>query len=213
MAVDMTTKERNQDGIVIIEIEGKICDKDGADELYERLKDLLADGVRRVLLNLGSVTYIDSAGLGTFIGAQTRFKRAEGQFKICNATKRIQDLFAITKLVTVLDSHHESEQDAILDCKGKITIGDGSSVLREAVRRKLDEGRKRLALNLEEVSYVDNSGIGEFVSSYTTVAYNGGVLVLLNVSKKIKDILTITKLLTVLESFDNEAAAVARLSQ
>ncbi|HMG37209.1 MAG TPA: STAS domain-containing protein [Blastocatellia bacterium] len=97
----------------------------------------------------------------------------------------------------------------ILDLSGKITIGEGSVQLRETVRKMLDEGRKKLLLNLGDVSYVDSSGIGELVSSYTTTNNNGGQLKLLNQTKKIQDLLTITKLLTVFETFDDESAAVA----
>src|SRR3989442_2108507 len=97
----------------------------------------------------------------------------------------------------------------ILDLAGKLTIGEGSVQLREAVRRLLDDGKKKILLNLGDVSYVDSSGIGELVSSYTTTNHNGGQLKLLNQTKKIHDLLTITKLLTVFESYDDEAAAVA----
>ena len=97
----------------------------------------------------------------------------------------------------------------ILDLSGKITIGEGSVQLREAVRRILDEGRKKILLNLGDVSYVDSSGIGELVSSYTTTGNNGGQLKLLNQTKKIHDLLTITKLVTVFETHDNEQTAIA----
>lgn len=97
----------------------------------------------------------------------------------------------------------------ILDLSGKITIGEGSVQLRETVRRLLDAGKKKILLNLGDVSYVDSSGIGELVSSYTTTNNNGGQLKLLNLTKKIQDLLMITKLLTVFETFDNEEAAVA----
>ena len=97
----------------------------------------------------------------------------------------------------------------ILDLSGKITIGEGSVQLREAVRRMLDEGRKKILLNLGDVSYVASSGIGELVSSYTTTGNNCGQLKLLNQTKKIHDLLTITKLVTVFETHDNEATAVA----
>ncbi|MEK6301157.1 MAG: STAS domain-containing protein [Acidobacteriota bacterium] len=97
----------------------------------------------------------------------------------------------------------------ILDLSGKITIGEGSVQLREAVRRMLDEGKKKILLNLGDVSYVDSSGIGELVSSYTTTGNNGGQLKLLNQTKKIHDLLTITKLVTVFETHDNEQTAVA----
>src|ERR1044072_3698813 len=95
----------------------------------------------------------------------------------------------------------------ILDLSGKITIGEGSVQLREAVRKLLDEGKKKMLLNLKEVSYVDSSGIGELVSSYTTTNNQGGQLKLLNLTMKIQDLLMITKLLTVFETYDNEQAA------
>ena len=97
----------------------------------------------------------------------------------------------------------------ILDLSGKITIGEGSVTLRETVRRLLDDSKKKILLNLGDVSYVDSSGIGELVSSYTTTNNNGGQLKLLNLTKKIQDLLMITKLLTVFETFDSEDTAVA----
>jgi anti-sigma B factor antagonist len=100
----------------------------------------------------------------------------------------------------------------ILDLSGKITIGEGSVQLREAVRRLLDDGKKKVLLNLGDVSYVDSSGIGELVSSYTTTNNNGGQLKLLNLTKKIQDLLMITKLLTVFQTFDSEQDAVASFS-
>ncbi len=100
----------------------------------------------------------------------------------------------------------------ILDLSGKITIGEGSVQLREAVRKLLDEGKKKVLLNLGDVSYVDSSGIGELVSSYTTTNNQGGQLKLLNLTKKIQDLLMITKLLTVFQTYDNEADAVASFS-
>lgn len=97
----------------------------------------------------------------------------------------------------------------IMDLSGKITIGEGSVQLRDSVRKLLEDGKKKILLNLGDVSYVDSSGIGELVSSYTTTNNNGGQLKLLNLTKKIQDLLMITKLLTVFETFDNEADAVA----
>src|ERR1700751_1044226 len=97
----------------------------------------------------------------------------------------------------------------ILDLSGKITIGEGSVKLREKVRQLLNDGKKKVLLNLGDVSYVDSSGIGELVSSYTTTNHNGGQLKLLNQTKKIHDLLTITKLLTVFESYDDEGQAVS----
>ena len=103
----------------------------------------------------------------------------------------------------------QADDVTILDLSGKITIGEGSVQLREAVRRLLDEGKKKILLNLGDVSYVDSSGIGELVSSYTTTNNNGGQLKLLNLTKKIQDLLMITKLLTVFQTYDNEQEAVA----
>ena len=96
----------------------------------------------------------------------------------------------------------------VLDMSGKITIGEGSVSLRAAIRRLLEEGKKRILLNLAGVSYVDSSGIGELVSSYTAINKEGGQLKLLNLTQKIQDLLTITKLLTVFDVYDNEAEAL-----
>lgn len=97
----------------------------------------------------------------------------------------------------------------LLDLIGKITIGDGSVQLREAVSKLLDAGRNRIVLNLSGVSYVDSSGIGELVSSLTTTKNTGGKLKLLNPPKKIKDLLMITKLLTVFEIHEDEGTAIS----
>jgi anti-sigma B factor antagonist len=96
----------------------------------------------------------------------------------------------------------------VLDMSGKITIGEGSVALRSAIRRLLEEGKKRILLNLAGVSYIDSSGIGELVSSYTAINKEGGQLKLLNLTQKIKDLLTITKLLTVFDVYDSEADAL-----
>jgi anti-sigma B factor antagonist len=97
----------------------------------------------------------------------------------------------------------------VLDLSGKITIGEGSVALRAGIRRLLEEGKKRILLNLAGVSYVDSSGIGELVSSYTAIGKEeGGQLKLLNLTQKIRDLLTITKLLTVFDVYDNEAEAL-----
>jgi len=96
----------------------------------------------------------------------------------------------------------------VLDMSGKITIGEGSVALRAAIRRLLEEGKKRILLNLAGVSYIDSSGIGELVSSYTAINKEDGQLKLLNLTQKIKDLLTITKLLTVFDVYDSEAEAL-----
>ena len=96
----------------------------------------------------------------------------------------------------------------VLDMDGKITIGEGSVALRSAVRRLIEEGKKKILLDLSNVGYVDSSGIGELVSSFTTVNREGGQLKLLNLTQKIQGLLAITKLLTVFDSYDDEATAL-----
>ena len=96
----------------------------------------------------------------------------------------------------------------VLDLSGKITIGEGSVALRAGIRRLLEEGKKRILLNLAGVSYVDSSGIGELVSSYTAIGKENGQLKLLNLTQKLQDLLTITKLLTVFDVYENEAEAL-----
>jgi anti-sigma B factor antagonist len=97
----------------------------------------------------------------------------------------------------------------ILDMNGKVTIGEGSIALRTAIRRLLGEGKKKILLNLGSVGYVDSSGIGELVSSFTAVNKEDGKLKLLNLTQKIQDLLAITKLLTVFDVFDSEADALS----
>jgi len=96
----------------------------------------------------------------------------------------------------------------IVDCNGRITLGEGSVVLRDTVKDLLSKGQKKILLNLGEVNYIDSSGIGELVSAYTTAKNQGGELKLLNLTKKVHDLLQITKLYTVFDVKDDEAAAV-----
>ena len=96
----------------------------------------------------------------------------------------------------------------ILDLHGKILIGEGDDALREAVTNLADSGTTKILLNLAEVPYVDSAGLGEIVRTYTTVSRKGGKLKLLNLTKKIEDLLSITKLLTVFETYESEAEAV-----
>jgi len=96
----------------------------------------------------------------------------------------------------------------IVDCNGRITLGEGSVILRDTVKDLLAKGHKKILLNLGEVNYIDSSGIGELVSAYTTTKNQGGELKLLNLTKKVHDLLQITKLYTVFDVKDDEAAAV-----
>jgi anti-sigma B factor antagonist len=97
----------------------------------------------------------------------------------------------------------------VLDLSGRITLGEGSVVLRDAVRDLLAKGEKKLLLNLGDVTYIDSSGIGELVSAFTTVRNQGGELKLLNLTKKVHDLLQITKLYTVFDVKDDEAVAIS----
>jgi anti-sigma B factor antagonist len=96
----------------------------------------------------------------------------------------------------------------IVDCSGRITLGEGSVVLRDSIKDLLGKGQKKILLNLGDVNYIDSSGIGELVSAYTTVKNQGGELKLLNLTKKVHDLLQITKLYTVFDVRDDETTAV-----
>jgi len=96
----------------------------------------------------------------------------------------------------------------IVDMSGRITLGEGSVVLRDTIRDLLSKGDKKILLNLGNVTYIDSSGIGELVSAFTSVRNQGGELKLLNLTKKVHDLLQITKLYTVFDIRDDETAAI-----
>ena len=104
------------------------------------------------------------------------------------------------------------ENVVVLDLKGKLTIGEGDELLKEKINNVLQQGHKNLLLNLEDVPYVDSAGLGEIVRTYTTVSRQGGTLKLVNLTKRITDLLAITKLLTVFDTFESEADAVSSFS-
>ena len=97
----------------------------------------------------------------------------------------------------------------VVDISGRITLGEGSSGLRSLVRQLLDHGRKQIVLNLADVNYIDSSGIGELVSSFTAVKKEGGELKLLHLTKKVHDLLLLTKLFTVFDVHTDEQKAVS----
>jgi anti-sigma B factor antagonist len=97
----------------------------------------------------------------------------------------------------------------ILDLSGRITLGEGSVTLRDTVHDVLAKGSKKILLNLENINYIDSSGIGELVSGFTSVRNAGGELKLLNLTKKVHDLLQITKLYTVFDIWDNEASGIS----
>jgi len=101
----------------------------------------------------------------------------------------------------------------VLDLSGRITLGEGSVTIRDAVRDLLAKGQKKVLLNLADINYIDSSGIGELVSAFTTVKNAGGELKLLNLTKKVQDLLQITKLYTVFDVRDDEASAISSFAQ
>jgi len=110
--------------------------------------------------------------------------------------------------VTMKSSTRQVDGVTIVDLSGRITLGEGSVVLRDTVRDLLSKGQKKILLNLGDVNYIDSSGIGELVSAFTTAKNQGGELKLLHLTKKVHDLLQITKLYTVFDVQDDEANAV-----
>jgi len=100
----------------------------------------------------------------------------------------------------------------ILDLKGKITLGDGDEALKDKINSLVQQDRRRILLNFADVPYIDSAGLGEVVRTYTTVSRQGGQLKLVNLTKRITDLLSITKLLTVFETFDSEQDALKTFS-
>ena len=100
----------------------------------------------------------------------------------------------------------------VLDLKGKITLGEGDELLKDKVNSLVNQGKKKIVLNLADVPYIDSAGLGEVVRTYTTVSRQGGSLKLLHLTKRITDLLSITKLLTVFETYDSENEAVRSFS-
>ena len=110
--------------------------------------------------------------------------------------------------MTMKASNRQVNGVTVVDMSGRITLGEGSVVLRETVKDLLAKGNKKILLNLADVSYIDSSGIGEMVSAFTSVRREGGELKLLKLTKKVHDLLQITKLYTVFDIKDDEATAI-----
>ena len=100
----------------------------------------------------------------------------------------------------------------VIDASGRITLGEGSASFREKMKELASAGNRKVLINMADITYIDSSGIGELVSGFTTVTNAGGMLKLLNLGKRVKDLLQITKLYTVFETFDDEAAAIRSFS-
>ena len=110
--------------------------------------------------------------------------------------------------MTMKASTRQVDGVTIVDLSGRITLGEGSVILRDTVREVIGQGNKKILLNLGDVTYIDSSGIGELVSAFTSVRNQGGELKLLNLTKKVHDLLQITKLYTVFDIKDDEAGAI-----
>jgi anti-sigma B factor antagonist len=105
-------------------------------------------------------------------------------------------------------AERDSGAVTVLDLSGRITMGEDGNLLKDKLQSLLHQGKKNILFNLAQVSYVDSAGLGAIVSAYTTVTREGGSLKLANVTKKLQDLLSITKLLTVFETFDSEGEAL-----
>ena len=110
--------------------------------------------------------------------------------------------------MTMKASNRQVSGVTVVDLSGRITLGEGSTVLRETVKDLLSKGQRKILLNLADVTYIDSSGIGELVSAFTSVRNQGGDLKLLKLTKKVHDLLQITKLYTVFDVKDDEAGAI-----
>ena len=110
--------------------------------------------------------------------------------------------------VSMKSTLRQVDSVTVVDLSGRITLGEGCTQLRELIREQLGKGTKHVLLNLADVTYIDSSGIGELVSAFTTVSNQGGQLKLLNLTKKVHDLLQITKLYTVFDVHDDEAKAI-----
>jgi anti-sigma B factor antagonist len=110
--------------------------------------------------------------------------------------------------VSMKATNRQVDGVAVVDMSGRITLGEGSVVLRDTIRDLIGKGSKNILLNLGDVTYIDSSGIGELVSAFTAVRREGGELKLLNLTKKVHDLLQITKLYTVFDIKDDEATAI-----
>ena len=137
--------------------------------------------------------------------------RVNSQLTIQNLNRKYVNRKCVKENAQIAElniSERQAGDVTVLDMSGKITIGEGSVALRTAIRRLLEEGKKKILLNLAGVGYIDSSGIGELVSSYTAINKDGGQLKLLNLTQKLQDLLTITKLLTVFDVYEDEAEAL-----
>ena len=107
---------------------------------------------------------------------------------------------------------HEKGEVIVINASGKLTLGEGTSTLRTKIRELVDGGSRRIVLNMAGVTYMDSSGLGELIGAHTTITTAGGEIKLLNLAKRVHDLLKLTKLYTVFETFEDEASAVDSFS-
>ncbi len=103
----------------------------------------------------------------------------------------------------------EAQEVVVIDLSGQITLGEASASIRDEIRDQLANGSRKILLNLAEVTYIDSAGLGELTSAYTSVKNRGGSLKLLNLTKRVHDLMQITKLYTVFDVYDDEKKAIA----
>ncbi|HEY0366153.1 MAG TPA: STAS domain-containing protein, partial [Pyrinomonadaceae bacterium] len=133
------------------------------------------------------------------------FTKAKPRHSTASSRKTLET----EKAMAELDVKERQAGDVtILDLNGAVRIGEGAVSLRDSIRTLADQGKKKVLLNLAGVKYMDSSGIGELIANYTTITRQGGQLKLLNLTDRIQNLLVITKLLTVFDSYDNEAEAL-----
>jgi anti-sigma B factor antagonist len=111
--------------------------------------------------------------------------------------------------VALAIASREVDGVTVLDLSGRITLGEGSVQLRDAIRDSIGKGQKKILLDLGDVNYIDSSGLGELVSAYTSAKNQGATVNLLKLTKKVHDLLQLTKLYTVFDIYDDEASAIA----
>jgi anti-sigma B factor antagonist len=111
--------------------------------------------------------------------------------------------------VALAIASREVDSVTVLDLSGRITLGEGSVQLRDAIRDLIGKGQRRILLDLGDVNYIDSSGLGELVSAYTSARNQGATVKLLKLTKKVHDLLQLTKLYTVFDIYDDEASAIA----
>src|SRR5690242_8149075 len=138
-------------------------------------------------------------------------RRAAAGLARC-ACGKIADFTNQSRIGAMQIEERSAADVTLLDLKGKMTLGEGDELLKDKINSLALQGRRKIVLNLADVPYIDSAGLGEIVRTYTTVSRQGGSLKLLNLTKRITDLLSITKLLTVFETFDSENEAVRSFS-